>query len=81
MIRFPIPFSMEKLSRVDPQTFDPIYIHPFVNIGSSYSSLKPEIREWMLQTFGKCDFKMDNGNYCLFFDKEEDLTLFLLRWS
>ena len=81
MIRFPMPLSMGKFLRTNPFTFEAEHLHPFLDIGSSYSDIKPEIRSWMIKNFGKCDFRMDGEEYCLFFENEKDISVFLLRWS
>jgi len=84
VIKLPIPFSMGIYSEPDPMTFEYDIDHPFLNIGSSYSSFKDEIKEWLNANLGKkwkCEWSNYEGEWVMFFESEEDMTLFLLRWS
>ena len=81
MIKLPIPFSMGTYGEPDPMTFEYEIDHPILNIGSSYSSLKDEVAEWLDAKFDKswsCEWGHDGAE--LIFESEEDMTLFLLRW-
>lgn len=75
-----MPLSMGKVIWTDPRTFDQDIDHPYLSVGGSSCSLKPEIRSWMKETFGKCVFEFDGTDYCLYFDNEEALTWFRLKW-
>lgn len=81
MIKFPMPLSMGANISTDFSTFQTTIEHPFLEVGSSYCCLKEEIRDWVTKTYGKCVFEFDGNDYCLWFDNESDITLFLLRWS
>ena len=83
MIKLPIPFSMGTYGEPDPMTFEYEIDHPILNIGSSYSSLKDEVAEWLDATFGerwKCVLSQ-RAEFTMIFESEEDMTLFLLRWA
>lgn len=83
MIKLPIPFSMGTYGEPDPMTFEYEIDHPILNIGSSYSSIKDEVAEWLDATFGerwKCELGQ-RAEFTMIFETEEDMTLFLLRWS
>jgi hypothetical protein len=83
MIKLPIPFSMGTYGEPDPMTFEYEIDHPILNIGSSYSSLKDEVAEWLDANLGKswsCEWDNYGAEYRMIFESEEDMTLFLLRW-
>ena len=79
-----LPLSMGKLVKFNPATFETTYYHPVLEISSSFSCLKQEVTVWLDENIGKVerdwDFSFREGEYCLAFKTEEDLTLFLLRW-
>ena len=81
MIKVPLPFKMGTVVSYDPITFTNAIDHPILNIGSSYSCIKPEILAWLVNNF-KEDwiFTFDGTDYCLCFPNEKDATLFTLRW-
>ena len=50
-VRMYLPFSMGKTVNTDPTTLEPVIEHPILNIGSSYSSVKPHIQEWLIKHY------------------------------
>lgn len=85
MTRLYLPFSMAKQTVVNPLTFEPQIIgHPFLDIGSSFSTLHWHIRVWLDEnmkddyTFG---FDNSQSEYFIEFKNEKDKTFFLLRWT
>ena len=70
MIKFLLPGSMGKKIAIDPHTFHPV------------TALKQEIRDWLDTNFKpSIEFMFDGNEYCLMFNSEKELTLFLLRWA
>ena len=66
---------------VDSITFEEIYDHPILEIGSSYSTLKTEIRIWLNENFGtNWEFTFSGNDYQLWFRTEAHKTWFLIRW-
>ena len=81
MTRFPLPFSMGRVTHFDPFTYEKTIDHPILEIGSSFSNIKPEIELWLQEQFGdRCRNGFD-GEYYIEFDNEQDLIMFALRWS
>ena len=76
---------MGKVVWQDPLTYMEIIDHPFLNISSSYASLKTEVADWLKDNFGlqgtDWDFTFTDGDYVLLFKSEEKKTWFLIRWS
>lgn len=63
------------------------FVIPFnvdwLNIGSSFASLRLDMYEWLLvHCNNKWNIKYDSNHstYVLIFDNDDDYTLFLLRW-
>jgi hypothetical protein len=82
MIRFPLPFSMGRVTSVDLLTYEQTIDHPILDIGGSFSNIKPEIGIWLREQFGdRCCIGFDNGGNYIEFENEQDVTMFLLRWS
>ncbi len=81
-VRMYLPFSMGKVTHTDPYTFEPIIEHPILDIGSSYSSIKPHIIKWLAeQHYNVLDIVgIADGNYYIDFRTEEDMIWFKLRW-
>ena len=81
-VRIQLPFSMGKVTYPDPNTFEPVFDHPILDIGSSYSSVKSEVLEWLSK---HCDDQFDvgftAGGYYIDFPTESAMILFVLRWS
>ncbi len=84
MIKFYLPFSMGKRGPVNPQTYLQEIDHPVLDIGSSYTILKEEVRQWLNDTYGddraQWRFSMATGGYFIEFAQEEYVTAFKLRW-
>ena len=83
MIKFSIPFSTGKYD--EPDYLDPDPDHPILNIGAYRRSLKDEVAEWLDATLGE-SWSYEWGDnwgaeFRMIFESEEDMTLFLLRWS
>jgi hypothetical protein len=79
-----LPFSMGRETVVDPVTFETEIDHPILDIGSSYSSVKYPIIEWLVDRYGtNCStgYDGDAGQYYIDFPSEKDITVFLLRWT
>jgi hypothetical protein len=81
MVRLLLPFSMGKEVRTKDKWVDFEYEHPILIIGSSYSSIKQPILEWLVDTYGT-DVKtgFDGNEYYIDFPTEADITWFKLRW-
>ena len=78
-----LPFSMGTPGVTNPVTFEQDIQHPILNIGSSYSSIKPDIMEWLAATYGtrvQPGFDVDCEEYYIDFPTEADVTWFKLRW-
>jgi len=54
--------------------------HPILIIGSSYSVLCPNVAAWLEMNCDSFDFRMEEGEYCLFFQYDEDAIAFKMRW-
>ena len=80
MIKIPLPFNIGPVI-VNPVTLEHVWDHPILNIGSSYSSLRPEVNEWLAKTCKSWSFGYNGHTYELRFDKEEDAVMFMLRWG
>ena len=82
MIRLYLPFNMRFDPNIDPDTYDGLFDHPILDIGSSSASLQYPIRSWLQDAGRKWAFGFDGqkGEYYLEFSSEEDRTMFLLRW-
>lgn len=83
MVRFLLPFEMGTIKTIQNGTdwadFD--YDHPILIIGSSHSSIKQPILEWLVETWGdKVSTGFDGDNYYIDFPTEADLTWFKVRW-
>ena len=79
-VRMLLPFEMGKVTSFNPTTFEETIDHPVLDIGSSWAAVKPEIREWMVDTFGFCHTGFDCGKYFIDFESEADMAWFKLRW-
>jgi hypothetical protein len=83
MIRFYLPIEGMGITKgVDPNTYEPDMYHPILDVGSSYSSVKTEIMQWLAEYYGD-DPEQRTGidhEYYIDFDTEADLTWFKLRW-
>lgn len=83
-VRMKLSFSMGKTTHIDPTTYEPVVEHPILDIGSSYSAIKPHIMEWLHEHYGarfSAGFDREQGEYYIDLPGESDVTLFLLRWS
>lgn len=80
-VRKYFPFSMGKTTYIDTFTLEPVIEHPILDIGSSYSMLKSHIEDWLDEHCTEWDIGLEDGEYYIDFPTEEDVTLFLLRWS
>ena len=81
--RMLLPFTMGKTTHIDPTTYEPVVEHPILDIGSSYSAIKPHIMEWLREHYGdrvSAGFDREQGEYYIDFPTESDVMLFLLRW-
>lgn len=80
-VRMLLPFSMGKTMYINPNTFEPDIYHPILDIGSSFSSIKPHIMEWLKEHYGNSvNVGFSDGDYYIDFPTETDKTLFILRW-
>ena len=76
---------MGRVTYYNPYTHESAYDHPILNVGSSYSSIKTEIMQWLIEYYGDTyathpvRVGFDN-DYYIDFDTEQDLTRFKLRW-
>lgn len=76
-----LEFSRGKVVYRDPTTFEEIYDHPVLEIGSSYAALKFEVIKWLNDNYGSdWGFKFYDGDYRLFFKSEEHKNWFIMRW-
>jgi hypothetical protein len=80
MIKMPLSLSMGKVVSYNPSTCEETIDHPILNVGSSFSFLKAEVRQWMSNRGHKYKFEFDGNEYCLWFETDQDLLLFTLRW-
>lgn len=80
-VRMYLPFSMGKTIRTDPFTFEPVIEHPILEIGSSYSSVKSHILEWMAEQYDiRGIVGSEDRGYYIDFPTEADMVWFKLRW-
>ena len=79
-VRMLLPFTMGKVTSANPYTYEHTIEHPVLDISSSFAIVKPEIRQWMVDTFGFCHSGWDCGDYFIDFKTEADKTVFMLRW-
>ena len=60
------------------------YYLPFrmlVIVGEYYCGINEEIRTWLDSNFDNTwEFAFHHG-YCLYFENDKDMTLFILRWG
>lgn len=83
MVRMHLPFSMGTPGVTNPVTFEQDIRHPILNIGSSYSSIKTPIMQWLAENYGNkvnCGFDGECEEYYIDFPTEADVTWFKLRW-
>lgn len=81
-VRMLLPFSMGTYGAIDPYTFAQPVNHPILDIGSSQASIKQHIQEWLVNCCNnECRWGFDGKEYFIEFPTEEDMALFLLRWS
>jgi len=78
-IKIDLPFSM---GHFDPLTFEPVYNHPVLVIGSSYSNLSYQVREWLIERSIVYNFKPSASfeGYYIEFENQTDATAFRLKW-
>ena len=83
MIRLPLPFSMGRVTDFNPQKhYKETIEHPILEIGGSYGQIKYEIQLWLWSQVGdRYQTGRDAGEPYIDFENEQDLTMFLLRWS
>ncbi len=79
-VRMYLPFSMGKTIHTDPFTFEPVIEHPILDIGSSYSVIKPHIEDWVDEHCPDRAIGLEDGNYYIDFPTEADMAWFKLRW-
>jgi hypothetical protein len=71
-----------KTGYADDQPSHPYWVRP-----CNYSQVEwLNIRNWMLETFGDCNWSIPNGRWVgsnrkYWFRHEQDRTFFILRWS
>ena len=81
MITIPLPFNTGQVT-VNPTTLEHVWDHPILNVGSSYATLRFEVKEWLNQTCkGNWWFGYNNRTYELRFENDEDAIMFALRWK
>lgn len=80
MIKMELPFSMGRVTSYNSFTCEETIEHPVLEIGSTFSFLKVEIRQWLMNTGKESKFEYDGNNYCLWFETEQDKIVFILRW-
>ena len=70
IVKLKLPFEMgTEIIDHNYMVFD--ISHPVLEIGSSASSLKYEVWEWLNASFGDdWEFKFDGDDYCLFFKNQ-----------
>ncbi len=79
-VRMSLPISMGKVVHTDPFTLEPEIDHPILDIGSSYSSVKPHILDWLIKHYGN-NFSIGiDGEYYIDFPTEKDLLWFKLKF-
>ena len=76
--------TMGYIRGVHPMTYEPEVVHPILEVHSSYSSIKTEIMQWLIEYYGDTpddDVRVGfDTEYYIDFDTEQDLTWFKLRW-
>jgi hypothetical protein len=81
MISVILSFEQGKIIGSDPITMTYVWDHPVLDIGSSYSGLLDEVKEWLdTHCEGSWKFGFNRRTYELKFELEKDATLFRLRW-
>ncbi len=81
MIVVPLSFELGKIVGVEPMTQTNVWDHPVLYIGSSYSGLLEEVREWLeANTTAPWKFGFNSRTYELRFESEQDAIAFKLRW-
>lgn len=73
MIRVDLPFEL------GTRRLDGTIDHPVLDIGSSYSSLRQDVQDWLSEHCPECGLGFDGG-YHIEFRSEADATLFRMRW-
>ena len=83
MIKHTIPLDGYVVAYFDPITMSDVYGgSPLLDIESISASVKLEVQLWLDEACGyDWEFGTLGGEYCIWFPKQEHLTLFLLRWS
>jgi len=80
-VRMLLPFNMGKvITDFNAYSYEETIDHPVLDISSSFAIVKPEIRQWMVDTFGFCHSGCDCGKYFIDFRTEADMDWFKLRW-
>lgn len=83
VVRLYLPFSMGIRVNFDPLTYEEEWVHPILHIGSSYSSIKAPIMEWLAENYGtrvQPGFDTEVEDYYIDFPTDADVTWFKLRW-
>ncbi len=80
MIIFELPIELG-MHRVDPFTFDVVVDHPWLEVGSSYSCLRADLKDWLDKHCVGYRFYCGSKNYCIEFPNLQDLTAFKLVWA
>lgn len=79
MITIPLPRPKE--GRININTFEYEYAdHPVLEISSSYSTLKYEVRGWLKKQGMEYTFLFEGDYYVIKFLNDKDATMFCLRW-
>lgn len=84
MIKHTIPLDGYVVAYFDPITMSDVYGgSPLLDMDSSACGLKFEVQLWLDKTCCGYDWEFGTlgGEYCIWFPKQEHLTLFLLRWA
>lgn len=79
MIKFKIGWGWGN-HHFNTRTYEVDIDHPILDISSSCSAVKPEIREWLMNTLGYCNTIWRDGGHSIYFKTEEDLAIFQLKW-
>jgi len=80
MVRMLLPFTMGNVTDFNKYTYEHTIDHPILQISSSFAIVKPEIRKWVIDTFGFCHSGFDCGDYFIDFKTDEDMALFMMKW-
>lgn len=80
MIRVYLPLTMGHRTSFNPMTYEEEWEHPILYVGSSHSSIKQPIMEWLAETYGTEVQPGFDGEYYIDFPTEADVTWFKLRW-